>query len=125
MPGSLPPRPYAPGQAEHERCEGESEENTPLRGVSVERAEPARPSSDSRHLTENLHIRRNTAILASVMAVYVGVLSLAAAVLSLTFVLVTGYRSLLGLGPGDLPRRRPRFPPCRPGVRWTASGGCR
>jgi MFS family permease len=34
-----------------------------------------------------------------VLAVYIAVLSLAAAVLSLTFVLVTGFRSLLGLGP--------------------------
>ena len=33
------------------------------------------------------------------LAVYIAVLSLAAAVLSLTFVLVTGFRSLLGLGP--------------------------
>jgi MFS family permease len=49
--------------------------------------------------TENLHIRRNTTILAAVLAVYIAVLSLAAAVLSLTFVLVTGFRSLLGLGP--------------------------
>jgi MFS family permease len=50
-------------------------------------------------LAENLPIRRNTAILGAVMAVYITVLSLAAAVLSLTFVLVTGFRSLLGLGP--------------------------
>ncbi len=50
-------------------------------------------------MTENLHIQRNTAILAAVLAIYVSVLSLAAAVLSLTFVLVTGFRSLLGLGP--------------------------
>jgi MFS family permease len=49
--------------------------------------------------TENLHIQRNTTILAAVLAVYIAVLSLAAAVLSLTFVLVTGFRSLLGLGP--------------------------
>jgi MFS family permease len=48
---------------------------------------------------ETLHIRRNTTILAAVLAVYIAVLSLAAAVLSLTFVLVTGFRSLLGLGP--------------------------
>jgi MFS family permease len=50
-------------------------------------------------LTEQLPIRRNTAILASVMAVYLAVLSLGAAVLSLTFVLVTGFRVLLGAGP--------------------------
>jgi MFS family permease len=50
-------------------------------------------------MTENLHIQRNTTILAAVLAVYIAVLSLAAAVLSLTFVLVTGFRSLLGLGP--------------------------
>ena len=50
-------------------------------------------------LPEGLNIRRNTALLAAVLAVYVAVLSLAAAVLSLTFVLVTGFRSLLGLGP--------------------------
>jgi MFS family permease len=46
-----------------------------------------------------LPIRRNTALLAAVLAVYIGVLQLAAAVLSLTFVLVTGFESLLGLGP--------------------------
>ncbi|MEK6275194.1 MAG: MFS transporter [Actinomycetota bacterium] len=50
-------------------------------------------------MPEGLNIRRNTAILAAVLAIYVAVLSLAAAVLSLTFVLVTGFRSLLGLGP--------------------------
>jgi len=50
-------------------------------------------------LTENLNIGRNTAILAAVIAVYLAVLQLGAAVLSLTFVLVTGFRSLLGLGP--------------------------
>jgi MFS family permease len=50
-------------------------------------------------LTENLNIGRNTAILASTMAVYLVVLQLGAAVLSLTFVLVTGFRALLGLGP--------------------------
>jgi MFS family permease len=48
---------------------------------------------------EDLHIKRNTAILASTMAVYLVVLQLGAAVLSLTFVLVTGFKSLLGLGP--------------------------
>jgi MFS family permease len=46
-----------------------------------------------------LPIKRNTALLAAVLAVYIGVLQLAAAVLSLTFVLVTGIESLLGLGP--------------------------
>lgn len=50
-------------------------------------------------MTENLPVGRNTAILAAVMAVYITVLSLAAAVLSLTFVLVTGFKTLLGLGP--------------------------
>jgi MFS family permease len=48
---------------------------------------------------DGLPIKRNTAILAAVMAVYLVVLQLGAAVLSLTFVLVTGFRSLLGLGP--------------------------
>ncbi len=50
-------------------------------------------------MTDGLPIKRNTAILAAVMAVYLTVLQLGAAVLSLTFVLVTGFRSLLGLGP--------------------------
>jgi MFS family permease len=50
-------------------------------------------------LAENLHIPRNTAILAATMAVYLAVLQLGAAVLSLTFVLVTGFKALLGLGP--------------------------
>jgi MFS family permease len=48
---------------------------------------------------EGLNIKRNTAILAAVLAVYLAVLQLGAAVLSLTFVLVTGFKSLLGLGP--------------------------
>jgi MFS family permease len=46
-----------------------------------------------------LPIRRNTVLLASVMAVNSAVLQLVAAVASLTFVLVTGFESLLGLGP--------------------------
>ena len=44
-------------------------------------------------------IRRNTLLLAAVTAVNSVVLQLAAAVSSLTFVLVTGHRGLLGLGP--------------------------
>ena len=47
----------------------------------------------------NLPIRRNTVILAATMAVNSAVLQLTAAVSSLTFVLVTGVRGLLGLGP--------------------------
>ncbi len=47
----------------------------------------------------DLPIRRNTVLLASVLAVNSGVLQLVAAVSSLTFVLVTGFESLLGLGP--------------------------
>src|SRR5207253_10260471 len=47
----------------------------------------------------NLPIRRNTLILSATMAVNSAVLQLAAAVSSLTFVLVTGVRGLLGLGP--------------------------
>jgi len=44
-------------------------------------------------------VRRNTVLLAAAMAVYSAVLQLVAAVSSLTFVLVTGVRGLLGLGP--------------------------
>src|SRR6516165_10947289 len=44
-------------------------------------------------------IRRNTLLLASVNAVNSIVLQLAAAVSTLTFVLVTGHAGLLGLGP--------------------------
>jgi MFS family permease len=47
----------------------------------------------------NLPIRRNTIILSATMAVNSAVLQLIAAVSSLTFVLVTGVRGLLGLGP--------------------------
>src|SRR2546423_15319382 len=47
----------------------------------------------------NLPIRRNTIILSATMAVNSAVLQLVAAVSSLTFVLVTGVRGLLGLGP--------------------------
>ena len=48
---------------------------------------------------ENLPIRRNTILLAAIMAVNSAVLQLVAAVSSLTFVLVTGIEGLLGLGP--------------------------
>jgi MFS family permease len=47
----------------------------------------------------SLPIRRNTVILSATMAVNSAVLQLVAAVSSLTFVLVTGVRGLLGLGP--------------------------
>jgi MFS family permease len=47
----------------------------------------------------DLPIRRNTVILAATMAVNSAVLQLTAAVSSLTFVLITGVRGLLGLGP--------------------------
>jgi MFS family permease len=47
----------------------------------------------------DLPIRRNTALLAGVMAVNSAVLQLVAAVSSITFVLVTGFEKLLGLGP--------------------------
>jgi MFS family permease len=47
----------------------------------------------------SLPIRRNTVILAATLAVNSAVLQLVAAVSSLTFVLVTGVRGLLGLGP--------------------------
>ena len=53
----------------------------------------------------DIPVRRNTLLLAVAMAVYSSVLQLVAAVSSLTFVLVTGVEGLLGLGPGDLPRR--------------------
>jgi MFS family permease len=46
-----------------------------------------------------LPVRRNTILLAATMAVNSAVLQLVAAVSSLTFVLVTGVRGLLGLGP--------------------------
>jgi MFS family permease len=46
-----------------------------------------------------LPIRRNTILLAGVMAVNSAVIQLVAAVSSLTFVLVTGFEKLLGIGP--------------------------
>ena len=46
-----------------------------------------------------LPIRRNTLLLAGVLAVNSAVLQLVASVSSLTFVLVTGFEKLLGLGP--------------------------
>jgi MFS family permease len=49
--------------------------------------------------TATLPIRRNTLILSATLAVNSAVLQLVAAVSSLTFVLVTGVRGLLGLGP--------------------------
>jgi MFS family permease len=54
----------------------------------------------ARRLTSpDLPIRRNTALLSAAMAVNSAVLQLVAAVSSLTFVLVTGFEALLGLGP--------------------------
>jgi MFS family permease len=50
-------------------------------------------------VANGLPIRRNTFILSATMAVNSAVLQLVAAVSSLTFVLVTGVRGLLGLGP--------------------------
>ncbi|HEY7147903.1 MAG TPA: MFS transporter [Gaiellaceae bacterium] len=50
-------------------------------------------------MSERLPIARNTATLAVVQALYSAVLQLGAAVLSLSFVLVTGFRALLGAGP--------------------------
>jgi MFS family permease len=47
----------------------------------------------------SLPIRRNTVLLAGVLAVNSAVLQLVAAVSSLTFVLVTGFEKLLGVGP--------------------------
>ena len=46
-----------------------------------------------------MNVVRNTFLLAATMAVYSAVLQLVAAVSSITFVLVTGVRGLLGLGP--------------------------
>jgi len=48
---------------------------------------------------ENLPIRRNTVLLALTLGVNSAVLQLVAAISSLTFVLVTGVKGLLGLGP--------------------------
>ena len=48
---------------------------------------------------EQIPVRRNTLLLAACMAVYSSVLQLVAAVSSITFVLVTGVKGLLGLGP--------------------------
>jgi MFS family permease len=47
----------------------------------------------------DLPIKRNTALLSAALAANSGMLQLSAAVASLTFVLVTGVRGLLGLGP--------------------------
>ena len=49
--------------------------------------------------SSDLPVRRNTILLAAVTAVNLTVLQLVAAVASLTFVLVTGFEALLGLGP--------------------------
>ena len=56
---------------------------------------------DASHVDADLQrtVRRNTILLASTTAVNSVVLQLAAAVSSLTFVLVTGHHGLLGLGP--------------------------
>jgi MFS family permease len=48
---------------------------------------------------EHLPIKRNTALLSAALAANSGMMQLSAAVASLTFVLVTGVKGLLGLGP--------------------------
>src|SRR2546430_13821636 len=87
----------------------------------------------------NLPIRRNTLILAATMAVNSAVLQLVAAVSSLTFVLVTGVKGLLGLGPaifltasgltavpaGRLMDRVGRMPGIAAGFALGAAGGRR
>lgn len=55
-------------------------------------ASPAQPRTD-------LPIRRNTVLLSASLAANSGMMQLSAAVASLTFVLVTGVKGLLGLGP--------------------------
>lgn len=50
-------------------------------------------------MTDALHIRRNTVLLALCMTALSGMFQLVAAISSLTFVLVTGVEGLLGLGP--------------------------
>jgi MFS family permease len=50
-------------------------------------------------IDQAIPVRRNTLLLAACMAVYSSVLQLVAAVSSITFVLVTGVKGLLGLGP--------------------------
>src|ERR687897_1814911 len=75
-----------------------------LRSSSSCRCRSRAPACDHSTVTTtataaDLPIRRNTALLAATMAVNSAVLQLVAAVASLTFVLVTGFESLLGLGP--------------------------
>jgi MFS family permease len=48
---------------------------------------------------DDLPIRRNTLLLSAALAVNSGMLQLAAAVATITFVLVTGFEGLVGLGP--------------------------
>ena len=67
-----------------------------------------------------LPIRRNTVLLAATMAVSSAVLQLVAAVASLTFVLVTGIESLLGLGPAIF-LTASALTAVPPAARWTAS----
>jgi MFS family permease len=86
----------------------------------------------------NLPIRRNTLLLAVTLGVNSSVLQLVAAVSSLTFVLVTGVRGLLGLGPaiflasagltalpaGRLMDRRGRVPVLAAGYALASAGCC-
>ena len=65
------------------------------RTAALRSSEPGWPRLSEQHLP----IARNTATLAVIQALYSTVLQLGAAVLSLSFVLVTGFRSLLGAGP--------------------------
>ena len=70
------------------------------------------------HIDLERCVRRNTLVLATTMAVYSVVLQLVAAVSSITFVLITGIEDC---SDWDRPSSwsPPRWPPCRPGGRWT------
>jgi MFS family permease len=87
---------------------------------------------------EQLSIKRNTALLSASLAANSGMLQLSAAVASLTFVLVTGVKGLLGLGPaivlasgalaalpaGRAMDRYGRVPVLATGFVFGALGGC-
>jgi MFS family permease len=60
---------------------------------------PPAPHFPVNHLVDELPIRRNTILLSAALAMNSAMLQLSAAVATITFVLVTGFEGLVGLGP--------------------------
>ena len=81
------------------RSVGSPRRRSARRTCGIPRTVAPRRSGRDLPASSDLPVRRNTILLAAVTAVNLTVLQLGAAVASLTFVLVTGFEALLGLGP--------------------------